>query len=133
MHSRKCNVTLTTREKILYHQIHSLKLATDILTEPLSLYFFWKHNLTVGLLTHFVPPILATILVIRFANLERLKNSKVGTYLLHNMTRPIEALRLAADIAMVFAAWFHSPLFIALPAVVILLAWSFVLLHKPPR
>ena len=126
-------MTLTTGEKILYHQIQPLKLATDILVEPISLYFFWEHNLTVGLLTHFVPPILATILVIRFANLEKLKNSKVGNYLLHNMTRPIEALRLAADVAMIFAAWFHSPLFIALSIVVILFAWSFVFLHKPPR
>jgi len=126
-------VTLTTRQKILYHQIHPLKLATDILVEPISLFYFWRHSLTLGLLTHFAPPILATILVIRFADLEKLKNSKVGTYLLHNMTRPVEALRLAADIAMIFAAWFHSPLFIALPALVILAAWSFVFVHKPPR
>jgi hypothetical protein len=32
---------MTLQEKILYHQIHPLKLAADIGCELASLYFFW--------------------------------------------------------------------------------------------
>jgi len=37
-------------DKVLYHQIHPLKLATDILASLESLYFFWQHKLFIGLI-----------------------------------------------------------------------------------
>ena len=55
---------MTLKEKILYHQIHPLKLAADIGCEPVSLYFFWQHDLVLGLATHFVPPIAASLILI---------------------------------------------------------------------
>lgn len=42
-------LTMTFEEKSLYHQVHPLKLATDIGCEPLSLYFFSRHDLVLGL------------------------------------------------------------------------------------
>jgi hypothetical protein len=35
---------MTPKEKILYHQIHPLKLLTDGTTGLLALYFFWRHD-----------------------------------------------------------------------------------------
>lgn len=40
---------MTLEEKILYHQIHPLKLAADIAGEPVSLYWFWQHKLLLGM------------------------------------------------------------------------------------
>ncbi len=99
--ARVLALPMTFREKALYHQIHPAKLATDILCEPVSLYFFWRHALWLGLGSHFLPPILASVLVVALADLEPLKASPVGRYIGRRMTRPVEAARLAGDLVMV--------------------------------
>ncbi|HLY79361.1 MAG TPA: hypothetical protein VKQ70_08310, partial [Caulobacteraceae bacterium] len=85
---------LTLHEKALYHQIHPAKLAVDILTEPVSLYLFWRHELVIGLIAHFGPPIVASALVIAWADLSPLKASALGRYVDRHMTRTVEAARL---------------------------------------
>jgi len=114
---------VTLREKALYHQIHPAKLATDILAEPVSLYFFWRHELWLGLATHFLPPIIASALVIRFADLEPAKASALGRYVRRHMTRAVEAARLAGDLVMVAGAWLRAPLLIALGLAFVAAAW----------
>jgi hypothetical protein len=94
---------MTLREKILFHQVHPAKLATDVGFAVISLYFFWQHQLVIALLTHFVPPPLASALVIRLA-------------------------RLIGDVITIIAAWFHSPIGIAAGLMVVLAAWSYGLL-----
>jgi hypothetical protein len=116
-------VGMTLREKALYHQVHPWKLATDIGCEPVSLYFLWRHDLVVGLASHFIPPILASLLVIQLANLQPYRTSKTGAFLRAHMTRPVEAARLAGDIVMVAGAWFHRPWVIGLGLAMVSLAW----------
>jgi hypothetical protein len=114
---------MTLKEKILFHQVHSGKLATDILSAIVSLYFFWQHDLATGLLTHFVPPPIVSFLVIRLADLEPYKNSRLGAYLARYMTPPAQAARLAGDLITILAAWYHAPLGIAAGLILILCAW----------
>ena len=114
---------MTLKEKILYHQIHPLKLATDIGCEPVSLYFFWQHDLVLGLATHFVPPIAASLILIGCADFEGIKSSKAGAYLQRHMTRTIEGIRLAGDIVMVFGAWLHRPSLSVAGLAVAVIAW----------
>jgi len=116
-------MAMTLREKALYHQIHPPKLATDILTEPVSLYFFWRHDLWIGLATHFLPPIIASALVMRFVDLEPLKASPLGRYVGRHMTRTVEAVRMAGDLTMVAGAWLRSPWIIATGAAVVVAGW----------
>ena len=111
------------KEKILYHQIHPLKLSADIGCEPISLYFFWHHDLALGLATHFVPPIAASLILILLADFEAIKRSRAGAYLRRNMTGTVEAIRFAGDIVMVLGAWFHQPLLIILGLAGVVLAW----------
>jgi hypothetical protein len=99
---------MTLREKALCHQIHPLKLTADIGCEPVSLYFFWHLDLALGLATHFVPPIAAS-LILRCADFEAIKRSRAGAYLKRNMTSIVEGIRLAGDIVMVLGPWFHRP------------------------
>ena len=122
---------MTLQEKVVYHQIHPLKLAADVGCEPASLYFFWQHNFLPGLATHLVPPIVATLWLIRYGDLEAYKNSKMGAYLLRHMTRTVEGIRFAGDILMALGAWFHRPSLIVLGVAVIVLAWCGGLLRKP--
>ena len=114
---------MTLREKALYHQIHPAKLATDILAEPVSLYFFWRHELWLGLATHFAPPVIASALVMRFADLEPLRVSPLGRYVARHMTRAVEAARLAGDLVMVAGAWLRAPWLIAAGLAVVAAAW----------
>ena len=58
---------MTLQEKSLYHQIHPLKLATDIGATFPSLCLLWQHQLVFGLVVTFVPSIIVSALVIRFA------------------------------------------------------------------
>src|SRR5271156_466265 len=120
---RVASAPLTLREKALYHQIHPAKLAVDILTEPVSLYVFWRHELVVGLIAHFGPPIVASVALIAWADLAPLKASPLGRYVGRHMTRSVEAARLAGDLIMVAGAWMRSPWVIALGVVVVVAAW----------
>jgi len=122
---------MTLKDKILFHQVHPGKLATDIASVIISLIFLWRHQLTLGLLTHFVPPPIGSAAVIGFANLDMYKNSRLGTYLNRYMTWTVQATRLAGDLLTVFAAWHQSPVGITLGLAIILVAWSYGLLFRP--
>jgi hypothetical protein len=123
---------MTLKEKILYHQIHPLKLAADIACEPVSLLLFWHHRLLLGLLAHFVPPITASFLLIRFGDLRKLSYSRAGAYLHRHMTRSVEGVRLAGDIVMAVGAWLHRPVYIAGGLAIIVLAWGWGLIRRSP-
>ena len=111
------------RERALYHQIHPAKLATDILSEPVSLYFFWRHQLWLGLATHFLPAIAASALVMSLVDLEPLKASRLGRYIGRHMTRAVEGARLAGDLVMVAGAWFRLWIVIVLGLAIVAAAW----------
>ena len=67
------------REKRLYHQIHPLKLVTDIAVTLLSLYYIWEHRVLPALFIGFVPPILVSLGMLKWTpDLERLKQSEFG-------------------------------------------------------
>ncbi len=114
---------MTLQEKTLYHQIHPLKLFTDWSTGILALYPFWQNKLLIALLIAFIPSILASFALIRFADLERQKQSSFGKYVRQYMTRPIETTRFAGYAAMAIGAWYHLLWLIPLGLLVILLAW----------
>jgi hypothetical protein len=124
-------MAMTLREKVLYHQIHPAKLATDILAGLASLYFFWNHQLWLGLAVHLVPPIVASALLTRFADLEPLRASPLGQYVGRYMTRTVEGVRLLGDLIMVVGAWMHLWWLIPLGVAVVAAAWLSGRLSQP--
>jgi hypothetical protein len=119
---------VTLKEKILFHQIHPAKLATDIGAAVISLYFLWQHELVIGLLIHFVPPPIASAAVMRFADLDSYKISGLGAYLVRYMTPTAQTSRLAGDLLTVVAAWYQSPAGIVFGFAIIFAAWTYGLL-----
>ena len=109
--------------KVLYHQIHPLKLGTDILASLVSLYFFWQHKLFIGLILHLAPPIIASLAVIYAFDLVPQRQSAFGQYLKRTMTHAIEAIRLIGDIVMVLGAWFHSVPLIGVGLAIVVAGW----------
>ena len=78
-------------EKVLYHQIHPAKLATDIGASLVSTYLMWRRRFAWAMLAAFVPAILASILVIWYEDLERRKHSSFCRYMHRYMNRRVEA------------------------------------------
>jgi hypothetical protein len=114
---------MTLQEKVLYHQIHPLKLGTDITAAIVSTYFFWAHNLALGFITAFVPPIVMSTLLLATQDFAWIRDSAVGRYLKRSMTHAMEAVRLAGTLPMAFGAWYHLPWLIALGLPIILFGW----------
>ena len=114
---------MTPQEKRLYHQIHPLKLTTDISAEIVSLYLFWKHRLLAGMLVLMLPPVIASTLVMRLANLEAYRQSALGRYIREYMTPSAVALRILGTVITHVGAWFRKPVLIPLGLVTVLLGW----------
>ena len=111
------------QEKKLYHQIHPIKLITDISAAISSSVLFWFHYFWPGILANLLPPMLISFIIISSFNLDKYKNSKVGIYLKKNMTGIMEAVRFSGNIIMLVGAWFHNFLVIFLSILIIVLAW----------
>jgi len=60
-------------DRILFHQIQPAKLVTDVSAAVICLYFLWRRDLSFAVLVAMVPPLIASGLVLRFADLEALK------------------------------------------------------------
>jgi hypothetical protein len=69
---------MTLSDRILFHQIHPAKLVTDVSASVICLYFLWRRDLSFAVLVAMVPPLIASGLVLRFADLEALKQSALG-------------------------------------------------------
>lgn len=93
-------------KKKLYHQIHPLRLGTDIAVTPISLYFMWQHAILPALLVAFVPPVIVSLGMMKWTpDLEPLKNSSLGKYIKVYMTPWIEAIRFLTLVPMAYGAW----------------------------
>jgi hypothetical protein len=114
---------LTSKEKELYHQIHPAKLATDIGVFPVSTYLIWIHQAVLGVLAGFVPAILASLILVRYANLEKCAASPLGQYVKKYMSRTMQGIRFVGLFVSWIGAWYHAPLFIALGILIVALAW----------
>jgi hypothetical protein len=82
------------QEKMLYHQIHPIKLITDVSTSLLSLYFFWQNEFVVGLLVGLLPSILVSVVLILLVDLDGPRRSPLGQYIADYMTNRMQVLRL---------------------------------------
>jgi hypothetical protein len=111
------------REKTLYNQIHPAKLVTDIGSTAPGLYLLWQRNLVFGLIVLFVPAFIASFILIRYADLEKYKQSALGKYVARYMTGAMQALRLLGLLIMMVGAWLHIVAFFPLGLLVVILAW----------
>jgi hypothetical protein len=114
---------MNAQERVLYHQIHPAKLATDILSTPPSLYLFWRHRPVSALIVTFLPAISASWAVMRYADLEPYKESAVGHYVRDNMSHTMEGVRFGGLVVMIVGAWYHKPWLLPLGLAVVLFGW----------
>jgi hypothetical protein len=111
------------QEKRLYHQIHPLKLGTDILAEVLSLVLFWRRKLIAGFVVGLLPSIIASVLIMRWANLEKYKQSAFGRYIYTYMTPSAVITRILGTVVTHLGAWYRKPALIPLGLLMVVLGW----------
>ena len=114
---------MNLEEKVLFHQIHPLKLFTDWSTGIVALYLLWRHNLAFALIIALVPAPIVSFLLVRFADLEKYKESPFGKYIRKYMTRQAEVVRFAGYALMAVGAWYHVIWLILLGLIIILFGW----------
>jgi len=114
---------MTRREKVLYHQIHSLKLLTDWSTGLVSFYLLWRHRPRPAVLVHCVPALVVSSTLVRWADLEPWKQSAFGRYVKDYMSPSMQGLRVAGNVVMSLGAWYRRPALLALGLLLILYGW----------
>ena len=121
-------------ERKLYHQIHPLKLATDVGVTPVALYCLWVHRPLSAAIVGFVPPIVVSAAMLRWPpDLEPWKASALGRYVGRYMTPLIELVRFLTLAPMAYGAWNHEPGWIVIGLVMLVVAWANGLIWPKPR
>lgn len=114
---------MTRTEKLLYHQIHPLKLLTDFTTSFASCWLLWQAEWALAAAVALAPSIMITAWLVWRADLERFKHTPLGRYLAAYMTRKVEALRLLGQAVMWIGAGAHVPWLMPLGLMIIVYAW----------
>jgi hypothetical protein len=121
-------------ERVLYHQIHPAKFATDLTVELASTVLLWRHRLVAGLFVRFVPALVASaVLMRRTEDLERLRASAAGRYVHNHMTPQAQGVRALGDVLTAVGAWRRRPLILVLGWAVVAAGWSGGLLPQERR
>lgn len=100
-----------------------MKLATDVVTGVAALALAWEGLLSAAIVVGFVPPILASVLLVARADLRPYANSALGRYVARSMTPGLQLVRLAGFVVALVGAVRHEPAFVAIGLFAILLAW----------
>ncbi|HWT81246.1 MAG TPA: hypothetical protein VN648_20840 [Candidatus Methylomirabilis sp.] len=78
----------------------------------------------------FVPPVIVSYLIIRYADLRSYRDSRFGRYVKQYMTQVMQVVRLAGYAAAALGAWFHLPWLIAVGILVIVYGWTSGLIRE---
>ncbi len=114
---------MTREEKILYHQIHPLKLLTDATAGFAALPLLWLRRLRAALLVMLLPPIFASVLIIRYVDLEPYRRSSLGRYAEQYMSREMQGVRLVGYLIMALGAWHRRLWPMPLGLLAVLFGW----------
>jgi hypothetical protein len=115
--------TVNFEERVLYHQIHPLKLATDWLTAFGAASLFWQHRPGLAVLLVFMPSVVVSIVLVGWVDLERYRNSSFGRYVRRYMGRRVEAARFLGLTPFWGGAWAHRPMVMIAGVLWILGCW----------
>ncbi|MFA6456424.1 MAG: hypothetical protein WCW40_06330 [Bacteroidota bacterium] len=117
-------------EKNLYQQIHPVRLTTDVCTAFYACYLLWQQELIGALIVAFIPSLFVSLTIVRFTNLERIKNSAFGKYYKRIYSKTVEFIRLVGFAIMAVASWNQSLQFAGAGFAVILMTWMYGLFTK---
>ena len=112
------------RDAVLLHQIHPLKLTADISASMISNALLWRHKLGTGLAVRFLLPLAGSGVVMTMCDVEALRETEAGRYVLEHMSSEATAVRLAGDAVMAVGAWRRSLNMVGLGLLLVAVGWS---------
>lgn len=121
---------MTLHEKNLYQQIHPARLITDWSSGIAACVMFWIHEFWVGILFSVVPSLIVSLFVVRFADLESLKNSRFGRYFKRTYNRTVDLIRFAGFVITASACWWNFIAGIIVGILIIITTWTYGLFVK---
>jgi hypothetical protein len=81
------------------------------------------HQVVLGVVGVLVPSVLASVIVLKYADLTKYASSPLGRYVRRYMTRTMEAVRFVGLIVSWLGAWYNLPWVIGVAVVIVVLAW----------
>jgi hypothetical protein len=115
---------LTLEERVVYQQAHPLKLFVDISAGAGALALFWAQAWGPALALGMTAPALASVLVLRFADLERVSRSRLGARARKAMRGPMQVLRLVGFGLTGYGAWYHLGMVLVVGLALIVAGWT---------
>jgi hypothetical protein len=116
-------------EDLVLHQVHWTKLSADVTAAIVSLPLIWTGRRTLGLVVHFLTPVVASAALLR-TDTTRLRSTRRGRYVLRHMPPAAQAVRLAGDAVMTVGAWQRDGRLVAAGALIVIAGWSHGLLVR---
>ena len=113
------------RRTVVLHQVHPAKLAADITASVISNSLLWHHRLGAGLVVRLALPTAGSIAVIAMTDVEGLRDTARGQYVLQHMSPAAQVARLGGDVLMAVGSWQRRPTVMIAGAAVIVGGWSF--------
>jgi hypothetical protein len=111
-------------EKALVHQVHPAKIGIDVTAPVISNVLLWTGRPKAALAARAVLPAAGSLAVLAMAGLDALAATRRGRYVLAHMPPSAQALRLAGDALMGWAAHRRRATLLAAGAAVIAASWS---------
>ena len=114
---------MTFGEKLRYHHVHPAKLGTDVVSAIVAAVLLWQQHLLRAIAIGLAPPIIASLLVIQFANVEKVTQTRLGRYVGRNMPMAMEFIKVVGVFIFWGAAWYRSVFYCIVGLLVIAFAW----------
>lgn len=115
---------MTKDERHLYHLIHPAKLFADAVGATAALAAFWAGSPAVGVLAAVAVPVIASALLLRRADLEAQKQSRLGRYLRRYFPKSARIQRHAGFAVLAYGTWSKTFLVGVIGAALIVHAWT---------
>ena len=124
---------MTLEEKKTYSQIHPVKLLTDIVTGFGAVYLLWQHYLILAICLAFIPSTVVSLILIAKTDLEKYKDSALGTYLRRHMaSKSSDWIRFGGFVVMLTGGWLNILWLVAVGFFIILFIWTKGLIFGKP-
>ena len=114
---------MTFGEKLRYHHVHPAKLGIDVVSTIVAAVLLWQQHLLRAIAIGLAPPIIASLLVIQFANVEKLAHTRLGRYVGRHMPMGMEFIKLIGVFIFWGAAWYRSVFYCSVGLLVIAFTW----------
>ena len=114
---------MTNAERMLYQQVHPLKLLVDVTTSFASAWLLWQHAWLRAAGVAIVPSVLVTAAILWRVDLAPYRDSPLGRYVKVHMTARATAVRIAGQLAMWAGAVAHVPWLLPTGLAVIVFGW----------